>query len=199
MAIPLRFDGGATAMAAGLRCWRQNCGASDVPLQGWRCYCGATAVLLRCCCGGAAAAVGGSMTSARRLLWDVVFGRITVFAAAVYYCFYHLVMPPKLATTGRTDGLGKANKKTPTPTRRLHCGGTAVTKVLLRSLYGVSAVLARCLSGQCGHGGAAAILLRIGPTRGGTAEVLNMFKVSAVPPRRSAVLTVFRRATAINE
>ena len=26
-----------------------------------------------------------------------------------------------------------------------------------------------------------------------------MFKVSAVPPRRSAVLTVFRRATAINE
>ena len=34
---------------------------------------------------------------------------------------------------------------------------------------------------------------------GGTAEVLNMFKVSAVPPRRSAVLTVFRGATAISE
>ena len=29
------------------------------------------------------------------------------------------------------------------------------------------------------------------------AEVLNMFKVSAVPPRRSAMLTVFRGATAI--
>jgi len=56
-------------------------------------------------------------------------------------------------------------------------------------------VLVRC---HGGHGGAVAIPLRIGSTRGGTAEVLNMFKVSAVPPRRSAVLTVFRGATAIN-
>ena len=32
-----------------------------------------------------------------------------------------------------------------------------------------------------------------------SAEVLNMFKVSAVPPRRSAVLTVFRGATAITD
>ena len=40
----------------------------------------------------------------------------------------------------------------------------------------------------------------VSPTRGGIAEVLNMFKVSAVhPPRRSAVLTVFRGATAIND
>ena len=38
----------------------------------------------------------------------------------------------------------------------------------------------------------------IGPTRGSTAKVLNMFKVSAVPPR-SAILTVFRGATAIND
>ena len=38
-----------------------------------------------------------------------------------------------------------------------------------------------------GSGGAAAILLRIVLTRGGAAEVLNMFNVSAVPPRRSAV------------
>ena len=44
-----------------------------------------------------------------------------------------------------------------------------------------------------------AIPLRIGPTRGGTAEVVNMLKVSAVPPRRSTVLTVFRGATAIND
>ena len=36
-----------------------------------------------------------------------------------YYCFYHLVMPPKRATTGRTVGSGKASKKTPTPTWRL--------------------------------------------------------------------------------
>ena len=50
-----------------------------------------------------------------------------------------------------------------------------------------------------GRGGAAEILLRIGPTRGGTAEVLNMFKVSAVPPQRSAVSTVFCGATAIND
>jgi len=56
-------------------------------------------------------------------------------------------------------------------------------------------MLVRC---HGGHGGAVAIPLLIGSTRGGTAEVLNMFKVSAVPPRRSAVLTVFRDATAIN-
>ena len=46
---------------------------------------------------------------------------------------------------------------------------------------------------RCGNGCAAAIPLRIVPTRGGTAEV------SAVPPRRSAVLTVFRGVTAIND
>ena len=56
-------------------------------------------------------------------------------------------------------------------------------------------MLVRC---HDGHGGAVAIPLRIGSTRGGMAEVLNMFKVSAVPPRSSAVLTVFRGATAIN-
>ena len=61
---------------------------------------------------------------------------------------------------------------------------------------GATAVLVRC---HGGHSGAAATPLRIGPTRGGTAEVLNMFKVSAVPPRRSADLTVFRGATAIND
>ena len=44
---------------------------------------------------------------------------------------------------------------------------------------GSTAVLVQC---HGGHGGAAATPLRIGPTRGGTAEVLNMFKVSAVPP-----------------
>ena len=37
----------------------------------------------------------------------------------------------------------------------------------------------------------------IGPIRGSIAEVFNMFKGSAVPPRRSAMLTVFRGATAI--
>ena len=39
-----------------------------------------------------------------------------------YYCFYHLVMPPKRATTGRTVGLGNASKKT----LRLNCGGMTV-------------------------------------------------------------------------
>ena len=61
---------------------------------------------------------------------------------------------------------------------------------------GATAVLARC---HGGHGGAAATPLRIGPTRGGIAEVWNMFKVSIVPPRRSAVLTVFCGATAISD
>ena len=56
-----------------------------------------------------------------------------------------------------------------------------------------------------GHGGATAVMaVPRDPTADwsnprGTAEVLNMFKVSAVPPRRSAVLTVFRGATAIND
>ena len=68
----------------------------------------------------------------------------------------------------------------------------------------------RCYCGPCtvprrscrcrgGNGGASAIPLRIGPTSGGTAEVLNMFKVAAVPPRRFAMLTVFRGTTAIND
>ena len=61
---------------------------------------------------------------------------------------------------------------------------------------GVTAVLVRC---QGGHGGTAATPLRISPTRDNTAEVLNMLKVSAVPPRSSAVLTVFGGATAIND
>ena len=42
---------------------------------------------------------------------------------------------------------------------------------------GATAVLVRC---HGGHGGAAAIPLRMGPTRGDTAEVLNMLKC---PPR----------------
>ena len=61
---------------------------------------------------------------------------------------------------------------------------------------GATAVLVRCHGGHCG---AAATPLRISPTRDDTAEVLNMLKVSAVPPRRSAVLTVFGGATAIND
>ena len=66
----------------------------------------------------------------------MVFGRTTVFAAAedvatvitvitYYYCFYHLVMPPKRAIAWR-----------------LYCGGTTVMEVLLLSLYGVAAVMA---------------------------------------------------------
>ena len=68
-------------------------------------------------------------------------------------------------------------------------------EVLLRFLYGATAVMAvprrswRC----CGDPTAD------WPNPRGTAEVLNMLKVSAVPPRRSAVLTVFCGATAIND
>ena len=63
---------------------------------------------------------------------------------------------------------------------------------------GATEVLVGCHGGHGGHGGAAATPLRISPTRDDTAEVLNMLKVSAVPPRRSAVLTVSGGATAIN-
>ena len=61
---------------------------------------------------------------------------------------------------------------------------------------GATAILVRC---HGGHGGSSATPLRIGPARGGTVEILNMFKVSAVPLRRSAVLTVSGGATAIND
>ena len=67
--------------------------------------------------------------------------------------------------------------------------------VLLRFVYGATAVMAvprrswRCRGDPTADW----------PNPRGTAEVLNMFKVSAVPPRRSAVLTVFRGATAIND
>ena len=61
---------------------------------------------------------------------------------------------------------------------------------------GATVVLVRC---HGGHGGAAAIPLRNGQTSGGTADVLNMLTVCAVSPRSSAVLTVFRGATAIND
>ena len=66
-----------------------------------------------------------------------------------------------------------------------------MTEVLLRGhggYGGATAILVRC---HGGHGGAAVTPLRIVPTRGGTSEVLNMLKVSAMTPRRPAVLTVF--------
>ena len=68
-------------------------------------------------------------------------------------------------------------------------------EVLLRFLYD------RAYHG--GHGGATAVPRRSWRCRGDpTADwpnPRNMFKVAAVPPRRSAVLTVFRGATAIND
>ena len=72
-------------------------------------------------------------------------------------------------------------------------------EVLLRGHGGDGGATAVLVRYHGGHGGAAATPLRIGPTRGDTAKVLKMFKVSAVPLRRSAVLTVFGGATAIND
>ena len=58
-------------------------------------------------------------------------------------------------------------------------------EVLLWSLYGSTAVMAVSRRPHCGLAQ--------------PADVLNMFNVFAVPPRRSAVLTVFGVATAIND
>ena len=58
-------------------------------------------------------------------------------------------------------------------------------EVLLRSLYGATALMAVPRRPHCGLAQ--------------PADVLNMFKVSAVPSRTSAVLTVFGGATAIND
>ena len=51
------------------------------------------------------------------------------------------------------------------------------------------------------HGGATAVMAVPRRSHCGVAQpaVLNMFKVSAVPPRRSAIMTVFRGATAITD
>ena len=78
---------------------------------------------------------------------------------------------------------------------RMHGGDGGATAVPVRSYGGhggVAAVSRRCCGGNGG-------VPDTGPTRGSTAEVLYMFKVSAVPPRRSAILTVFPGATAIND
>ena len=72
-------------------------------------------------------------------------------------------------------------------------------EVLLRGHGGDGGATAVLVRRHGGHGGAAATPLRISPTRDDIAEVLNMLNVSAVPPRRSAVLTVFGGATAIND
>ena len=68
-------------------------------------------------------------------------------------------------------------------------------EVLLRFLHGAAAVMAVPRRPWWCRGNPTADW----PNPRGTAEVLNMLKVSAVPPRRSAVLTVFRGATAIND
>ena len=62
-------------------------------------------------------------------------------------------------------------------------------EVILRSLYGAMAVMAVPRRPNCGL---AQPLMTY-------SEVLNIFKVSAVPPRRFAVLTVFGVATAIDD
>ena len=65
-------------------------------------------------------------------------------------------------------------------------------EVLLRGHGGDGGATAILVRYHGGHGSAASTPLRIGPTCGGTSEVFNMLKVSAV-------LTVFGGATAIND
>ena len=78
------------------------------------------------------------------------------------------------------------------------------TAVVLRRHGGDGGATAVLVRYHGGHGGTTAVPRRCrgDPTADWSnprwpAEVLNMFKVSAVPPQRSAILTVFRGATAI--
>ena len=66
-------------------------------------------------------------------------------------------------------------------------------EVLLRFMYGTTAVMAVPRRSWRCHGDPTADW----PNPRWPAEVLNMFNVSAVSPRRSEVLTVFRGATVI--
>ena len=123
-----RQDCGVGCSTAGPVRGHFRAGGATVGLPGWRC---------------------GSRAAPWRPILDVVFGRITVFAAAedvatvitvitYYYCFNHLVMPPKRAIA-----------------RRLYCGGKAVMEGLLLSLYCAVAVMA--VPRRC-RGGAAVIM-----------------------------------------
>jgi len=101
--LPLRFDGGATAIIGGSTAGpvRRHCGAG-----------GATGVALR--------QQGGSMTSARRLDKGGGFRSnslqfsllLRTLLLLLLLLLLSLVMPPKRATRG----VGKATKTTPTPT-----------------------------------------------------------------------------------
>ena len=83
------------------------------------------------------------------------------------------------------------------------------TAVVLRRHGGDGGATAVLVRYHGGHGDATAVTRRSWRCRGDPtadwpnprwpAEVLNMFKVSAVPPRRSAILTDFRGATAITD
>ena len=67
-------------------------------------------------------------------------------------------------------------------------------EVLLRILYGATAVMAVPRRSWRCHGDPTADW----PNRRWYSGHFEQFKVSAVPPRRPAILTVFRDATAIN-
>ena len=91
MAIPLCYHCGLVAvprrsLAAGLRCWWKHCGTSEVPLQGWRCYCGGAAAPGRLHDVRAAAmgwvVLGPTVLSAAEDVATV----ITVITYYYYYC-----------------------------------------------------------------------------------------------------------------
>ena len=148
--LKLRFDGGATSIIGGRTAVLAAISAGPV-----RYHC--KAVLLRCYCGCAAEA-GRLHDVPAAAIYGMWFSVVFPFSLLLrtlnvikwYYCFYHLVMPPKRATPARSVGLGKASKKTPNPTRRLYCGGKAVMEVPLRSLHALTAVMAVPRRSQCG-------------------------------------------------
>ena len=197
-AVLLRCYCGATAVL--LRCY---CGATAVLL---RCYCGATAVLLRCYCGATAVQLrcycGATVVLPQCYCGDT---------AVLLRCCCGVTVVLLRCYCGGAAAAGWLYDVRVAAIFIMICG--------FRSYYRFRCKWGRCYCHYCYY-----ILLlflslscaagtwynrmhcRIGENQqedtystSGTAEVLNIFKVSAVPPRMFAVLTVVRGATAIND
>ena len=188
------YCGGTVVMEVLL--WRHggDGGATSGAQQWWRCYCGGTTVmevLLRRHGGD-----GGATAGARRW-WRCYCGGTAVMEVLLrghggdggataearrwwrFYCGGTAVMEVVLRRHGGDGGATAGARRW----WRFYCGGTAVMEVLLRSLYGVMVVPRRP---HCGLAQPSVALRKF-------------WTCSKFPPRKAAVLTVFRGATAIND